>query len=242
MIERIKDFIRGLRVSFLQRVMLRKLEELPIPKGKVMVVAPHPDDETLGCGGLIARLVSNGNVPYVVIMTRGEGSHRGCCNIGADELGAARRGLALRALAILGVSEDHVKFLNYGDGGIPAHEDKGELEDLVKEIKPTAVFVPHWGEGWPDHLNTRLLVKGMVSLKADVYEYCVWMWYYNIWGLRWSDGYRMDLTASESEVKNLGVEMYVSEQAPCGKPWSGVLPELLVKACSINKELYFRCR
>ena len=62
--------------------------------GTVLILAPHPDDEALGCGGLIARLCANGNPPHVVIMTGGGGSLRGHSNMPESEVVEARRKLS----------------------------------------------------------------------------------------------------------------------------------------------------
>jgi hypothetical protein len=56
-----------------------------LPK-RVVIIAPHPDDEAIGCGGLIQTLVERGTSPHVIILTGGEGSHRGCCDITAEDL------------------------------------------------------------------------------------------------------------------------------------------------------------
>jgi len=209
--------------------------------GQVLIVAPHPDDEVIGCGGLIARLTAEGRAPHVVILTGGEGSHRGCCDVAPAEMIQARRGLTRKALQILGVPAENIHELNYPDGGISAeHPQTEELRRLIAEIQPQSVFVPHWGEGWPDHVRTAEIVKSIVPQDVEVWEYCVWMWFYNVWrGLDWNNAAVLRMTPAEHALKLRAMDAYIRPLAPCGKPWSGVLPPLFVKANQWDKELYF---
>lgn len=235
----LKDFIRHSHVGYLCSRSRTKKEIAP--KGKVLIVAPHPDDEVIGCGGFIARLVAEGKTPHVVVMTGGEGSH------GADggdkaAIVKARRGLTRNALSILGLPESNLHELDFADGGISA--DSGQmarLKELIASISPDTVLVPHWGEGWPDHVNTAKIVKELVSGSVEVWEYCVWMWYYNVWrGLDWANAASLRLSPAEQALKVKAVDAYIRPLAPDGKPWSGVLPPIFIKANTGNIELYFK--
>lgn len=64
---------------------------------KVLIVAPHPDDEIIGCAGLMQSLLKAGKEVHIVILTGGEGSHKGCCSQSSSELIEARRDLAAKA-------------------------------------------------------------------------------------------------------------------------------------------------
>lgn len=235
----LKDLIRLLHIKYLQG------HKAPVPDfaKNVLIVAPHPDDEVIGCGGLIARLVEKGCMPHIIVMTGGEGSHRVCCSAMAEDIKAARRMLTRKALAVLGMTEDHIHELNFPDGGIEEcqKEEMGILKTLIDTLKPETVLVPHWGEGWPDHVNAAKIVKQMVAGKAEVWEYCVWMWYYNVWrGLDWKNAAVLTMNPREHLRKIEAIEAYVRPLAPCGKPWSGVLPEVFIKAHRGNRELYFK--
>lgn len=238
----LKDIIRKSHIAYLRTNATRccSLEN----QGKVLIVAPHPDDEVIGCGGLIARLVSEGRAPQIVVMTGGEGSHRSCCNLTDKELKAARRKLTRTSLAILGVPMENIHELNYPDGGISAeNEQTEELKKLFERLQPQTVFVPHWGEGWLDHIKTAEIVKNLMSKDTEVYEYCVWMWYYNIWrGINWEDACKIDMTPKEYNLKLRAMDAYIKPLAPCRHPWSGVLPKVFLKANQWNKELYFKAK
>lgn len=237
----LKDFIRYAHVAYLRFAGGRKAQFAP--KGKVLIVAPHPDDEVIGCGGLIARFVAEGRAPHVIVMTGGEGSH------GADggdktAIVKARRGLTRNALSILGLPESNLHELDFADGGISADSPQmTRLKELIEAINPDTVLVPHWGEGWPDHVNTAKIVKKLVAGSTEVWEYCVWMWYYNVWrGLDWANAASLRLTSGEHELKAKAVDAYIRPLAPDGKPWSGVLPQIFIEANTGNVELYFKTK
>ena len=67
---------------------------------KILVVAPHPDDETLGCGGLISLLAQNGSAFYIVFVTDGSASHRNSRAWPSARLAAQREQEARNALAL----------------------------------------------------------------------------------------------------------------------------------------------
>lgn len=239
----IKHLLRSVRL-FLLHVVSVVFGCRVLPWKSVLILAPHPDDEVMGCGGLIQRLCEQGNPPHVVILTGGGQSHAACCHLPESVIKKERRSMASQILQKIGLPASHLHLLDFPDGSISAqHKEMQTLQNLVAEIRPDAVFIPHHGEGWPDHLVCRELVEKMPALGATViYEYCVWFWYYNVWKLDWKRASLLRLTKSEHEAKCKAVNEYTEKPAPCGKPWSGFLPELLTGACKWNKELYFRIR
>ena len=87
---------------------------------RVLIVAPHCDDETIGCGGTISRLVHEGVSIRVVIVTNGDGFNHPIPNLKRDaagfiELGRMRQKESLAALEKLGVPSPSVVFLSYPD-------------------------------------------------------------------------------------------------------------------------------
>ena len=251
MLRPMKDLIRNLRVFFLH-LIYNIYPSLSLPK-RAVIVAPHPDDEVIGCGGLIQALVERGTPPHVIILTGGEGSHRGCCGISAEELIAGRHNLTLKAAETMGLPLSHIHCLEYPDGGVVLeHPETERLAALLQELKPDAIFVPHHGEGWSDHVQAATIVAQITAppssvlstenSKPELYSYCVWMWYYNVWDLRMKDAFLLRLTGKQHLLKQKAIEQYVTPLAPCGKPWSGVLPKPFQKATRWDKELYFLVR
>ena len=97
--------------------------------GRVLIVAPHPDDETLGPGGLIQQAIARGAEVYVVVMTNGDAyQYERAVMVVQDivrgsaaehrRVGRSRQQETLKALAGFGVPPDHVTFLGYPDTGV----------------------------------------------------------------------------------------------------------------------------
>ena len=235
-----KDFIRSLRITILH-LFYRCRPSLPLTDDTI-IIAPHPDDEVFGCAGLIQSLVERGTPPHVIILTGGEGSHRGCCDTSAEEIIAARHQLTLDAAATLGLPESHIHCLEYSDGGVVLeHPATENLRELLVQLSPKALFVPHHDEGWSDHLHAAEITKHLLmGQDVSIYEYCVWMWYYNVWRLDYRNARVYRMSRAQHQRKLQAIDEYVTPLASCGKPWSGVLPKPFLKAARWNKELYFK--
>ncbi len=240
MIGTIKDCIRSIRIAILHhRAAKRPHINL---SGKIIILAPHPDDEALGCGGLIARLCAENNPPHIAVLTGGGGSLCGRSDISETEVVNVRRKLTLDSARQLGLPEENIHFFDFKDGNISAHPESemSRLRMMINDLSPDNILVPHNGEGWPDHLATRDIGIELAPENASVWEYCVWMWYYNVWRLDWKNAAVLRMSDIEHSAKLRAVEAYVSPLAPCGAPWSGVLPEPFLKANRSRTELYFK--
>lgn len=238
----LRKLARHLHIAWL-RLMARRAPELR-PQGRVLIIAPHPDDEVFGCGALIARLVADGRPPHVAILTGGEGSHRQCCGLLSTDIIAARRQLTRCALDTLGLPAANIHELDYADGGI-TDADPAPLVRLIADVRPETLLIPHSGEGWPDHTGAARLARAAMQLSGtaptEVYEYCVWMWYYNVWrGLSQRDAIAIHATPAEHRLKQRAIDAYVLPIAPCGTPWSGNLPALFLTPHRSPLELFFK--
>ena len=126
---------------------------------KIMVIAPHPDDEVLGVGGTIAKLSSEGNDVYVVVVTKGDKE------IFDEQLIETGRREAEEADKILGVKK--TIFLEGFPAAkldtIPHYLLNDELTRLVREISPEICFIPFFNDL---HLDHRLIFdSAMVALR-----------------------------------------------------------------------------
>lgn len=114
-----------------------------------LVLAPHPDDETITCGGLVALLTRRRADVVVVVVTSG-GASSGS-PLDETELARRRRDEARRACEVLGVTD--VRFLDLPDGGLSSRVDslRASLDALLDECRPDAVLLPSFLDAHADH-------------------------------------------------------------------------------------------
>jgi LmbE family N-acetylglucosaminyl deacetylase len=151
-----------------------------------LVLAPHPDDETLGCGGTIAAKVAAGRRVHVVVVTDGRQSHRHSRVVSGDELVAIRESELREACRRLGVADGDVRTWHYPDGGLEAAAGRlrHDLIDLLGELSPPEVLVPAAIDAHPDHRALHRAARAALahrSNRAAVYAYPVWMWDPRAW-------------------------------------------------------------
>lgn len=113
---------------------------------KVLVVATHPDDEVLGCGGVMARHASQGDHVHVVVVTRGIPEL-----FPSEQIEETRRELQA-AHAILGVKG--VTFLDFPAPKldvVPSHQVADALHKIIRKVDPHTIYLPHRGDIHTDH-------------------------------------------------------------------------------------------
>lgn len=117
---------------------------------RVLFMAPHPDDEVLGCGGTIAKFTSAAREVHVGYLTSGENGSR---DVPAAELGVLREREARAAMSVLGVDPDNLAFLRIGDGQISPYDRKqvDAVIRLLRQVRPAMLYVPHGEDGSFDH-------------------------------------------------------------------------------------------
>jgi len=119
-------------------------------KASVLVVAAHPDDEVLGCGGTIARHRKQGDVVSILIMADGVGSRAE--NAESSTAASERQQCARRANTILGV--DDLTLLSYPDNRMDSVALLDIVQDIEREMersKPSIVYTHHAGDVNIDH-------------------------------------------------------------------------------------------
>ena len=150
--------------------------------GRVVVLAPHPDDESLGCGGLLALLAQAGQEPHVVIVTDGSRSHDSPSTPPAA-LAALRQREARAAVAALGLPADAVTFLAHPDCGMPEAGTAAftvAASALSRTLSDAdTVVVPWRRDPHCDHEATWALARAAVARLDEPprwIEYPVWAW------------------------------------------------------------------
>jgi N-acetylglucosamine malate deacetylase 1 len=113
---------------------------------KVIVIAPHPDDEILGCGGTIAAHCTAGDQVTVVLLTRGNPA------IFPPDLIARTREEFRQVHQMLGVREQILfDFLAPGLEEVPAYEVADQLRQVIERVRPQVVYTPFGGDLHSDH-------------------------------------------------------------------------------------------
>jgi LmbE family N-acetylglucosaminyl deacetylase len=123
---------------------------LSVPPGdRVLVLAPHPDDETLGMGGSLRLLTESGKKVKVVILTTGEKADPKVTD--KQEYSSTRKKEALKAFRHLGVKD--YEFLGFPDRELISHRDKVEeiINTIVSDFAPDVIYSPSLIELNPDH-------------------------------------------------------------------------------------------
>jgi len=156
------------------------LDDLIPPGARVVVVAPHPDDEILTCGALLHLVAARGDAPLIVAVTDGEASHPGSPIWPPERLRQARTDETNAALAHLGIDASRVQRLHIPDGGVTAAA--AELErQLAAIIAPGDVVITTWRfDGHPDHESTALACSTAAHQRgARVLQAPVWGWHWS---------------------------------------------------------------
>lgn len=149
-----------------------------------VIFAPHPDDETLGCGGVAAKKIASGAQVRFVFVTDGSASHR--TGISGDELRRMREAEAVEAVRLLGGAADCVTFLRFPDGSAIDHVNAmtAAIVPLLEKWRPESVYVCHRKEPPSDHVAVNRAVWAAVrtsDLKVTLFEYPIWYWYHWPW-------------------------------------------------------------
>lgn len=158
---------------------VRSLDEIAGGRG-IVVVAPHQDDESLGCGGLIRAATMAGLPVEVVFTSDGAGSHPGSVRFPAARLRELREQEALAALAILGVVEAAVTFLRLPDTAVPTSGpafDAGvaRIEAAVRAIAAGTIFVTWRHDPHCDHAASAIMAEAAASESGvGLMEYPIW--------------------------------------------------------------------
>ena len=159
---------------------------------RLLVVVAHPDDESFGCGSVLARAAAGGHHTVVLCATRGEAGESRLPGIGGAELGEVRETELREAARILGVAE--VRLLGHADSGMSGDAAAGtlvaaaatvaglagvaaEVRAVIDEVCPDVVVTLDASDGHRDHEAMRdatlLAVDSAPSPPTATYLWCL---------------------------------------------------------------------
>jgi LmbE family N-acetylglucosaminyl deacetylase len=193
--------------------------------GPTLVVAPHPDDETLGCGGTIALLRQQRLPVSVLVITDGAASHRHSLRYPPPRLRRVHEQETLTALDRLGVLPPSVKFLGLPDGAAPTLGEPAfaaaidRCADYLLTVQPSTILLPWRRDPHADHRAAWELVSAAAirtGLQSRWLEYPIWLWDENqahadyAPGARETHWWRLDITAVNA-LKQSAIAAYRSQ-------------------------------
>ena len=205
---------------------LAKLRALPfggldelVGSAPFLILSPHPDDETLGCGGLLAAAQAAGRSGHVLILTDGSGSHPNSPSYPAERLIALRRDEARRAVQQLGLSEERLGFLDLPDTATPSSGPAFDaavdaILQRVADVGARTLFVTWGRDPHCDHETAYAMAK-VAAERAGLRLLA-----YPVWGLHLPPdqdiadepprGFRLDI-AEHRAAKLRAVDCYASQ-------------------------------
>lgn len=177
----------------------------------LVVLSPHPDDESLGLGGLIAATRAAEGEVRIVVLSDGAASHRRSASHPPERLAALRRAEAREAAAILGVPAGDLTHLDLPDAAVPTAGPAfdaavGRIASIVTEAD-AAMLLVSWGhDPHCDHEAADAMARAVRGRLPDLS-----VWSYPIWGRHLDpaspidapapEGYRLDVTAWQDQKR-----------------------------------------
>ena len=202
--------LRAINANLASYWINKKSKPLPILNLPTIVFAPHPDDESLGCGGMIAIKRALGQEIRVIFVTDGAFSTD---TSRKTAIAFQRQQEATQALAELGVDRQCITFLNYPDGALhellPPEQAQliREFQTILAPYSQVEVFVPHHHDRHPDHEATYHLVKAALENFPGTAQ----LWQYPIWVL-WKTPCIQLLTQTSSGWHSLAIGQVIKQK------------------------------
>lgn len=211
---------------------------------RVCIFAPHPDDEILGCAGLMQQLVQQGNRVMLVSVTNGTQSHPNSSLYPSELLNTLRPQETQNALRALAIAEDveHLA-LDIPDGQVL--ENQQQLATMLASfLTKDDILVPTFRlDGHPDHETVGNVVLTYAKTHGlACYQVLIWALHWarpNDERIDWSKVLRLDLTDAEQKQKRQAIPCFDSQITPdTSTGQAAVLPDYAIVRATQGWELY----
>jgi LmbE family N-acetylglucosaminyl deacetylase len=193
------------------------LEELVPPGARLIVLAPHPDDEVLTCGGLLAAMARRQDDVQLIAVTDGEGSHPGSPLWPVQRLQAERPRESEHAVAHLGLDVLRLSWQRLGlrDGQV-AEQAESLIALLSEDLRPSDVLVTTWRhDGHCDHEAVgHCAAQAAANSGATLVEIPVWAWHWaepNDPRIPWEQARKFWLSDEQLQRKRKAVGAHLSQ-------------------------------
>jgi LmbE family N-acetylglucosaminyl deacetylase len=191
--------------------LLHSAQEWSPRRGPLLVVAPHPDDEVLGAGGLIQSWAAAGHPVSILSVTDGEAAHIGWK--GLDRIRRKELQEALRTLSPVHVS---VRRTAIPDGKVGDHANKLWGILMERATSDATIVAPYENDGHPDHEAVGRICRAVArAIGVPLVSYPVWTWHHtepgSVQSLRWV---RFSLTTAARRAKARALQCFASQLRP----------------------------
>lgn len=214
----------------------------PFAHQRVVVVAAHPDDETLGASGCLQALHRAGAQVTIVVVTDGEAAYPALGPAARRDLARARRAELAASLRAQGLDEVPVHRLGLPDSGLAGcgAELRAALAPLLADSD--AYLAPWTGDPHPDHRAAGAAAAEVAPVTAHGWSYPIWMW---AWlapddpTVPWDRAYLLEMDAARA-AKRAGVAAFASQVGPGPDGSPPVLDPGMLAHADRPAELLFR--
>ena len=193
--------------------------DIALGECSLLVIAPHPDDETLGCGGLLSWASRRGRKIRVLFLTDGEASPPASLTCPPQQLASTRREEARAAAACLGLREEQLAFLGLPDGALETLDAMQtqtalhRISGMALDLSPVLTLVTAWTDPHADYQAAfRLVRRALETVRgAQLRAYPVWSWLLEAGQFSGRlKGCRVDI-AAHAHIKWQALEAYASQ-------------------------------
>jgi LmbE family N-acetylglucosaminyl deacetylase len=246
------EIIKDLRCRLRRAFAGWRLPSGHLSSEPALVIAPHPDDETFGCGNIIALKRKQGTRVGVIFLTDGEASMKGHLSIAPRVVAEIRKRESTEACAHLGLESDDLIRYSLQDGRVPRRgaagfeNAVGRLLGNIREFAPAEVYCPHPLDGHGDHTAAAEIAQEAVChciSPPRLLFYTVWFWFTAPQGIRkhWDFMSAWKVDGRIVHPKKLkAINTYLNHLDPvCGIPYCGKLPLGLVYCARRSNEILF---
>jgi LmbE family N-acetylglucosaminyl deacetylase len=200
--------------SGLARIKTGDADALVSPSQRAIILSPHPDDEVLATGGLLATLATIGREIVVIGVSDGGASHPGSTRWTPTQLAAHRRHESEAGLQQLGVRNPAIR-LGLPDGEL-AHHQSQLIDALHEHVWPTdVVFAPWRHDGHPDHeAVSQAAITLCKHTRATLIEVPIWTWHWARPGdsrVPWQRALRLPLSGDSRRCKQAAIRLHGSQ-------------------------------
>jgi LmbE family N-acetylglucosaminyl deacetylase len=190
----------------------------PAAGDHLVVVAAHPDDETLGAGGLIATAAQHGALVEVIVATDGEASHPASPTHTPEQLATRRRAEVISAMLSLHGTATVIQ-MGLPDGLLDHH--RATLEEVIGQtLRPASLLLTPWfGDRHPDHEACARAAQNALRRRAyaEHWQYPIWAWHWadpSSAPWQWDTVARLELNSNARAAKQAAIACHRSQDQP----------------------------